>query len=1123
MKTFAVRAPGHDPDPSLSSGALDTDALLTAITPAQRNALLRRGAFAPATYGRVRFHHRTTQEYLTASWMLRLLANNCPVNEIHDLIFTERYGVPTTVPSLRPAAAWLALKRSDILDELIERDPLVLIRNGDPGSLTLDAKKRILLSFAKMHAESRVADDSLDNRAIALFAEPELADAIKAAWKSNKRSDFRLDLLRMIREGKIADCTKLLREVVLDKTAGDYHRIVSLQALEACGDEEGLKKAADLLKKDTTASKRLKSNFAKSLFPSYLTVPELLKLIDDNPAGKSVTEGFDYAARELYDACTDAKMRTEFASGLAELCLTPPFNEQWNRVAKKHKALAKNIHRIATREVKALGENAVVDHVVRLLMVVERVDRDYSPEDDEPHLRVLVSKNLPLKCALFWADVEEQRVNGREGDQNITRFWQAFFGGQLLWGFGPEDLEWLYRDLLERDHVEDKRIALSAIWSIVRDAKTLDAELPKLHAAVAESAVLKADLDEYLAPPKENAELREHERKRAENEAKRIEQEEADKKSWQEFSDKLNADPTLLTDEKNLLSWKAGAFRLYYLTRWLRRRAGNESGAALQWRLLAEGFGEIVAEGYHDAMNAFWRLTKPERPKRGEGSGITTKQTTILAFEAIGIEAAENPEWAEKLSEEHAKRALGHACLSEQGVPDWLYDLLDAHPKLATAAIRKELLVEWKTDAQGRSDYLYHFAGRTEPFHPAVEPALIKVLSGEDQPEDANKLDTGLRIVSRLTLSPKQAAEFAAVARDKLADAKLEIAMRNIALLLIVEGDKAISDIKEWLAKPKLSERRVRAEALFAYLFDRHDPVATGLLKKISVPGLETLLRLAYHYIRAEDDQEHEGSYSPNTRDHAENARNVVLGAIIERPGPEAYHALQMVALDPDYAARKERFLELARLKAETDSEFPAWTAPEVVTFEKEHTAPVKTGEDLLRVVMAVLSDIQTHLHKGDVNSRVLFERAQDEDEVRNYVVEQMVFRSKGRFHAYREAQVANKDRPDIIVASTSAPCEVGMEVKHGGKKWTHTQLTHALDEQLAEDYLKSPKRRHGVLVITKHGARRWRDAETKVWHTFESIIGWLQDRAKTVVKNSTGAISVRCFGLDATEKNRVK
>jgi len=72
-KSLTLRTPGDTPDPSLAAGALDPVMILDDWTGAERNALMRRGIFVPSTYGRVRFHHRSTQEYLTARWFERLL------------------------------------------------------------------------------------------------------------------------------------------------------------------------------------------------------------------------------------------------------------------------------------------------------------------------------------------------------------------------------------------------------------------------------------------------------------------------------------------------------------------------------------------------------------------------------------------------------------------------------------------------------------------------------------------------------------------------------------------------------------------------------------------------------------------------------------------------------------------------------------------------------------------------------------------------------------------------------------------------------------------------------------------------------------------------------------------
>ena len=223
-KSFTLRAPAQEPDPALSGGALDPFAVLDDWTDAEINALLRRGIFSPSTYGRVRFHHRATQEYLAAQWLHRLLEAGCPHREVWNLIFAAQYGVETVVPSLRAAAAWLASKDSGIRDEIIRREPMMLLQEGDPGSLPLDVKEGLLLMLAARHAAGDVANDNVDNRSLWMFAAPQLAEAIRRAWIANPRPEFRFDLLRLIREGKIAACSDLASDIALDPTAPPYHR-----------------------------------------------------------------------------------------------------------------------------------------------------------------------------------------------------------------------------------------------------------------------------------------------------------------------------------------------------------------------------------------------------------------------------------------------------------------------------------------------------------------------------------------------------------------------------------------------------------------------------------------------------------------------------------------------------------------------------------------------------------------------------------------------------------------------------------------------------------------------------------------------------------------------------------
>lgn len=202
---------------------------------------------------------------------------------------------------------------------------------------------------------------------------------------------------------------------------------------------------------------------------------------------------------------------------------------------------------------------------------------------------------------------------------------------------------------------------------------------------------------------------------------------------------------------------------------------------------------------------------------------------------------------------------------------------------------------------------------------------------------------------------------------------------------------------------------------------------------------------------------------------------------------------------------------------AERDAEMPAWSVAETLGLERRHTAPAKTGTDLFRLTLAVLDEIRYDFEKADASSRRVVETAEDEDAVQNWLAEQLRLRDRGRFHVYREAEVAGGDLPDIIVASTAAPCEVAIEVKHGGKRWTVRKLDEALRQQLAEDYLKPASRRHGVLVVTRHGHRTWRHPATGQTMTFSDLITFLAAIASRLTSNTAGPVEVAVKGIDAS------
>lgn len=265
------------------------------------------------------------------------------------------------------------------------------------------------------------------------------------------------------------------------------------------------------------------------------------------------------------------------------------------------------------------------------------------------------------------------------------------------------------------------------------------------------------------------------------------------------------------------------------------------------------------------------------------------------------------------------------------------------------------------------------------------------------------------------------------------------------------------------------------------------------------------------------EDVGHEGSYTPDLRDSAESARSAILSAIIDRPGPEAYAALVEIGTSGIAGIRPTRFRELAHGKVERDAEIVPWTPKEVVAFEANTILPVKTADGFCAVALRVLDEIQYGLTQEDVSSRKLLQSAANEEQVQGWLAEQLKLRARDRYNVYREPEVADKKEPDIIASAIATSAEVAIEVKDANKGWTVLELEDALRTQLAKQYLRSASRRHGVLVVTLHTPRTWRDPVDNAPLSFAQLIARLTTLAATITRNETGPISVLVVGIDVT------
>jgi len=399
-KTFSLRASGQEPDSALSEGAIDPSAVLGDWDSDKVNALVRTGLFAPGTFGRVRFHQRTTQEYLAACWLRSLSSANCPDFELRRLLFAEPYGEQTVVASLAPVAAWLAHWIPFVRDTLIERDPTALIVHGDPRSLSIKVREDLLDSYAKLDAAGKLDAPHVDYRAAWMFSSQDLGDAINRCWNVNSRSHFRLQLLHFIEEGRIKSCLKLARAATLDHAEDQYVRLLGVRALAACEDTVGLRELAKQVRDEPSRfSARFAPEVAIRLFPTYIDTPALLQLIthSQQPDSRS-SEGFASHLADLYRQAPNRKARILLVSSVTSMVATSQHSGDTGNLAPRSAKLTEGLAELAKADLDELGSAEIEAATVSLLMAVERATRSVGDTDVLGTLRKLVRSNKALNC-----------------------------------------------------------------------------------------------------------------------------------------------------------------------------------------------------------------------------------------------------------------------------------------------------------------------------------------------------------------------------------------------------------------------------------------------------------------------------------------------------------------------------------------------------------------------------------------------------------------------------------------------------------------------------------------------------------------------------------------------------
>lgn len=1107
------------PDPQSATTpsvhGLDAKALLAGWQSNEVESLLRRALFDEATYGRARIHHRSVREYLTAQWLHNLLQQGKSRRSVEQWLFAERYGMQVVIPSMKPVAAWLALWDDKICQRLCDIAPEILIAYGDPSQLSIPVREKLLRKFAELCASNRYYDESLDLSAVRRLADAGLAKTINQLLeKYRPNKEVRKLLLRTIWQGEIKECAEMALSFALDPSMDRYSRLGGIRAIGACGTTDQQQRlVTTLLAEADTGDIELTTAVCEHFFPQLISVDALLETLKRIPPPKRFSVNpAAHALEQIVESCP-YEILPPLLTGLVRLAeLEPHIDKDYCKISEKYSWLLPHGGNIALRLLKAsLFDNEAVFRVIELVAL----SRDYSDEplhDLKAELENIINGTPPLRTTLFWRAVERVRSNHHEEHKRIDDWWAVRFEPGICEIF-PEDFPYFLAQAGGRSDRDDQLIAFSTALFLWHNAGRNAPQLIQLQALAHHNEKMAEKLDLYFNPPPPAPTVLEHQRKSAERKLELENKEHQRGKSRQAWIKRLQDNPQRLRkhyDEEILRD----LFNLAHVIR-KRKKTGPSKWGVDWWEILTEEFGVAVAEAARDGLMDYWRCYQPALATEETNSGIPNELITGLV--GLAIESRTKPLWARHLTHDEALLAARYALREMNGFPDWISDLLDAHPCALDEVLHGEIRWEFGLNDGEHSDPVHYMLAqlrysRLDELRERYAPYILQLLKWQEPWRDET-LENALFIVLQ--------SDGLDIARDSSELARQRLLMSDderryltwLVALMHVDADGAIVELQSWLSQVRSVSKKTDKMVRFCgamgddhskrFGYKHHDFERIEALKK--------LVPLIYRYIRIEGDRWRDGVYTPDARDKAERFRGHLLGKVCDIPGQSAFDTLLEFSKILPHRRSREWMHVLALRRAAADAEFAAWQSADVIKFALKGEKRPATARELFDLVCSRLDDIKYDLEGGDASIATTLQRIDQETELRIWFTKELRDAERGKYSIAPEEELADAKRPDIRVhvPEIDAPCVIELKISDN---WSYREHIERLHNQLVGQYLRDVRSRFGVFLLVRRDKSRWKSERLL---TFEELITHVQEEADRIIKERPDLDAIKVVGID--------
>lgn len=693
--------------------ALDPETILSDWNEDERRTLLERALFSFASYGRVRFHHRSTIELLAAERLHTLRRRGMSIRAIQRLLFADlAYGPRVVKPTMRPVAAWLVLRdgMDSIFDEVLAREPEVLLDHGDPRSLSKERRMRVLRAYVERYGNGSWRGQHIPSLQVRRFAAPELSDEVLRLWATGiENAEVRELLLDIAAAAPIPAMADIAHRVLFDETAALGERLSALDVLVRMDDARLDAFTQALADEPSRWPKSLVESALHRLYPNHLAADRLCSVLAKLDGSASPFDQFGWM---LCSAIEDRTATLEYLNALrGGLRALIGEDVHWDR--QSHAFVATKQHLTAPLAIvcrKMIESGQRSDEVIQSSVVAIRLKASrYTDTKQAAALRqALAGCTAAIREATFWADDAFCQRHAPETEPRWRLFETRRNGAVCL--DAERDAGWVIAALSDRQRSEEQRALMleAALEGIFDGPDDWNQRAECLRPCVADSptlreriAIAKALTQSIIDPDDEEWRRERHAYER---------EEERKHHEWQDFWTEVARNPEAVfsADRQDNTIWNL----------WSVMAENGEHSHASGWnrRFMEQNFGRETTERMREALTRAWRPDYPSlRSERPVGEKNSYPEHWALGVAAIAAEA-EDPRWARNLSVDEAERAARFALIESSGFPSWLDTLAAAHPDTVAAVLGAELIHELDQPAAiGNFDAMLQHLRRASP------------------------------------------------------------------------------------------------------------------------------------------------------------------------------------------------------------------------------------------------------------------------------------------------------------------------------------------------------------------------------------------------------------------------